>query len=401
MTVQERFLRYVSFPTTSDPDSHSVPSTPGQLEFGAFLAQELRSIHMEDVRQDEFGYVYATLPASPGCELLEPVGFIAHMDTAAEVSGRDIRPKLVHYTGGDIPLESGEILQAARNPLLQQCLGHDLIVTDGTTLLGGDDKAGIAEIITACAQLSANPHIPRRRVAVCFTPDEEIGRGADRFRLEYFAASSAYTVDGGLMGEIEYDNFNAASAVVRIQGHNTHPGSAKGQMKNAALLATAFVSQLPPAQAPAHTQGREGFYHVQSIEATESAATVRLLIRDHEARGFSARKAFLQEVCRHLNYVWGEGTFCLQTEDSYYNMRDKVLAHPQLLRRAEAAYRSIGVEPRSLPIRGGTDGARLSYMGLPCPNLSTGGANAHSTHEFVSVQAMEQMVSVLVYLAGA
>jgi len=344
------------------------------------------------------GYVYATLPASPACAHLPALGLIAHMDTSPAVSGENVRPQIVHYTGGDIPLGAGEAITRAAFPVLDRYIGQDLIVTDGTTLLGADDKAGVAEIVTACAYLQAHPEVAHRAIAVCFTPDEEVGRGADHFRLERFPAKEAYTIDGEALGELEYENFNAAAAKIEIKGVNIHPGAAKNKMKNAALLAAEFIAAMPAAETPAHTEGYEGFYHVCDLVADESRALIKMIVRDHDSEKFAARKQFLGRLTDYLNGVHGAGTFTLTLTDSYYNMKEKILPHMELIDRACAAMRAVGVEPRIVPVRGGTDGARLSWMGLPCPNLSTGGQNFHGIHEFVPVQAMEKMVAVLVEL---
>ena len=399
MDVKERFLKYVGFHTTSDEESETVPSTARQRVLGEALAGELAALGLRDVELDGYGYVYGVLPASPGCEALPGLGFIAHMDTAPGVSGENVNPRCLRYEGGDIELGHGEFLREKDFPNLAKYVGQELIVTDGTTLLGADDKAGVAEIVSACAYLLAHPEVKHRRLAVCFTPDEEIGRGPDHFDFGKFPAKQAYTVDGGEIGELEYETFNAAAAKVRIHGVNIHPGEAKNKMKNAALLAAEFVNLLPAAEAPAHTEGYEGFYHVTDIRGDESAAQVGLIIRDHDREKFEGRKRFLRELTDYLNLRHGEGSFTLELKDSYYNMKEMILPHMELIRRAEEAMRAAGVEPRIVPIRGGTDGARLSYQGLPCPNLCTGGANFHGIHEFVSVDAMERMVRVLAELS--
>ena len=399
MDVKERFLKYVTYHTTSDEDSETVPSTARQRVLGQALAEELAALGLRNAGLDEFGYVYGVLPASPGCEDLPALGFIAHMDTAPGVSGENVKPRCLHYQGGDIELGHGESLRVKDFPNLAKYVGQELIVTDGTTLLGADDKAGVAEIVSACACLLAHPEEKHRQIAVCFTPDEEIGRGPDHFDFAKFPAKQAYTVDGGEIGELEYENFNAAAAKVRIHGVNIHPGEAKNKMKNAALLAAEFVNLLPAAEAPAHTEGYEGFYHVTGLSGDESAAQVSLILRDHDREKFEGRKRFLRELTDYLNLRHGAGTFTLELKDSYYNMKEMILPHMELIHRAEDAMRVCGVEPRIVPIRGGTDGARLSYQGLPCPNLCTGGANFHGIHEFVSVDAMEKMVKVLVELS--
>ena len=398
MTIKDRFLKYVSFYTTSDENSETVPSTARQKALGQHIADELNAMGVA-AEMDDKGYVYAFLPASPGCEGKDAIGFIAHMDTAPDAPGDHIHPKSVVYQGGDIPLSDTEAIRADTFECLAKYVGQELIVTDGTTLLGADDKAGVAEIVTAVEYLKNHPEISHRGVAVCFTPDEEIGRGADHFDYDKFRAPFAYTVDGGALGEIEYENFNAASVKVTVRGVNIHPGSAKNKMKNAALLACEFVSRLPAAETPAHTEGYEGFYHVTDISGCEMSAEVRLIIRDHDRDIFENRKRFVENLCGYLNTVYGEGTFTAEIRDSYYNMKEKILPHFHLIEAAQEAMRRAGAQPVTVPIRGGTDGARLSYEGLPCPNLSTGGENFHGVHEFVSVPAMETMVQVLLNLA--
>lgn len=389
MTVTERFLQYVSFATASDEASPSCPSTEGQRALGAHLAAELQALGLSEVEQDADGYVYGYLPGEGPA-----LGLIAHMDTSPAVSGENIRPAIVPYPGGELAL-GASVLSPRDYPVLEEYVGQQLIVTDGTTLLGADDKAGVAEIVTLCEELLSHPEIRHRPIAVCFTPDEEIGRGADRFRLERFPAAEAYTVDGGELGEIEYENFNAASAVLTVRGLNIHPGSAKGNMKNAALMAAEFIGLLPAAETPAHTEGYEGFYHLCEIRGDESSAEAVFILRDHDREKFEARKAFLRQTADYLNAKYGAETFTLQLRDSYYNMKEKLAGHMHLIRNAEAAMQKAGIPPKVVPIRGGTDGARLSYEGLPCPNLSTGGVNFHSIHEFIPVQSLEKMVEVL------
>ena len=321
------------------------------------------------------------------------------MDTAPGVSGENVKPRCLRYEGGDIRLGNGEALLLKDFPQLANYVGQELIVTDGSTLLGADDKAGVAEIVSACEFLLRHPEISHRRLAVCFTPDEEIGRGPDHFDFSKFPAKMAYTVDGGEIGELEYENFNAAAAKVRIHGVNIHPGEAKNKMRNAALLAAEFVSLLPAAEAPAHTEGYEGFYHVTDVSGNETEVVLHAIIRDHDREKFEARKTFVENAVRYLNGVWGEGSFRLELKDSYYNMKEKLLPHMELIDNACAAMRAVGVEPEIVPIRGGTDGARLSWeRDIPCPNLCTGGANFHGVHEFVPVASMEKMVQVLVEL---
>ena len=388
----------VSFDTRSDEHSGTVPSTPGQKVLGAHLVGAMREIGLSDVSMDENGYVMGYLPATAGYEDAPVLGFISHMDTSPDAPGADIRPQIFEYTGGDVPLKNGDVIRLSDFPFLSRYVGQHLVVTDGTTLLGADDKAGVAEILSACAYLTAHPEIPHGKIAVGFTPDEEIGCGADHFDVPRFGADFAYTVDGGELGEIEFENFNAASAAVEVRGVNIHPGSAKNRMKNAALMLCEFLRGIPEAEAPAHTEGYEGFYHVHDITGNESYARADLLIRDHDRASFEARKAFLSRLTDYENAVWGAGSFALTVKDSYYNMKEQILPHPELIENAKAAMRACGVEPVLVPIRGGTDGARLSFMGLPCPNLCTGGANFHGVHEFIPVESMEKMVSVLVGL---
>lgn len=398
MSVIDRFLSYVAFDTTSDETSETVPSTAKQKVLGEFLVKELAALGLENARMDGYGYVYATLPATPDCKHLSPLGLIAHMDTSSAVSGTDIKASIVTYKGGDLVLASGSVMSPATYPSMNHYVGEELIVTDGTTLLGADDKAGVAEIIAACEYLVQHPEISHRAVQVAFTPDEEIGCGADHFDVDGFGAKEAYTVDGGELGEIEYENFNAAGAKLTVHGLNVHPGSAKDIMKNAILMANQFISMLPPAETPAHTSGYEGFYHVCDFSGDETTATISMIVRDHDRAKFEARKAFLVRLCDYLNGVWGEGRFVLDMKDSYYNMREIIEEHMELVTNAEAAMQKAGVEPMTMPIRGGTDGARLSYMGIPCPNLSTGGANFHGVHEYIPVKSMHKMVEVLVNL---
>lgn len=365
------------------------------------MARELNAIGLAEVRMDEYGYVYGVLPATAGCEDLPTLGLIAHMDTSPDAGGANVRPHIVHYEGGDIPLENGEVIDLATFPFLTRYIGGELIVTDGNTLLGADDKAGIAEIVSACEFLIGHPEIPHGKIAVGITPDEEIGRGADHFDIKGFGADVAYTVDGEELGEIEYENFNAASAKITVHGVNIHPGSAKNRMKNAILMANEFISMMPATETPAHTEGYEGFYHIHDFTGCETEATFAMLIRDHDSKKFEERKAFLRRLSNYLNGKWGAGSFTLEIRDSYYNMKEMILPHMELIENAKDAMRSVGVEPKVIPIRGGTDGARLSYEGLPCPNLSTGGTNFHGIHEVIPVESMRKMVDVLVYLMRA
>ena len=401
MEVTQRFLKYVSFDTTSSETSDTVPTTDHQKVLGRYLAQELAELGLEGAHMDDNGYVYALLPATPGCQA-PALGLIAHMDTSPAVSGADIHPEIVTYQGGDLPLKKAGSLKVKDFPFLERYIGQELIVTDGTTLLGADDKAGVAEIVTACEYLLAHPEVPHRAIAVCFTPDEEVGKGADHFDPEKFSARAAYTVDGGELGEIEYENFNAAAVTLTVEGVNIHPGSAKNKMKNAILLANQFISLLPAAEAPAHTEGYEGFYHVTDLAGNESQVVLHAIIRDHDLEKFNARKAFVERLTAYLNDQWGRGAFRLDMKDSYYNMKEKIRPHMELIENAKAAMEAVGVEPVIVPIRGGTDGARLSWeRDIPCPNLCTGGANFHGVHEFIPVPSMEKMVQVLVELVKA
>ena len=399
-SAKSRFLRYVTYYTTSDEFTGTSPSTERQKVLGRALMQELEALKLEDVHMDDCGNVLATLPASEGVDA-PVIALIAHMDTAPDASGENVKPRLVRYEGGELKLNDTVSLTEALCPGLESHVGEELIVTDGTTLLGADDKAGVAEIVSACAELLAHPEIPHRAIAVCFTPDEEIGRGADHFDRAKFPAPVAYTVDGGELGEIEYENFNAAAAELTVRGLNIHPGEAKNKMKNAVLMANQFLSLLPPAQTPAHTEGYEGFYHVCGMEGNESLARVQLIVRDHDRKKFETRKDFLRRTADYLNTVWGAGSFELTVRDSYYNMKEKILPHMDLIENAQAAMRAADVAPRIVAIRGGTDGARLSWEGLPCPNLSTGGLNFHSIHEYIPVESLQKMTRVLVALARA
>ena len=399
MNVLDRFLKYVSFPTASCEDSETVPSTERQTVLARFIADELSAMGLSDAGVDGCGYVYAVLPATPGMENAEPIGFVSHMDTSPDAPGENIKAKKILYRGGDIDL--GErVMRVSDFPVLSKYEGRELIVTDGSTLLGADDKAGVAEIVGMCEYFVTHPEAAHRTVYICFTPDEEIGRGADHFDYDRFGAKVAYTVDGGELGEIEYENFNAAAAVVKVHGVNIHPGSAKNKMKNAALLAAEFINRLPAAETPAHTEGYEGFYHVSDICANETEAVISMIIRDHDREKFEKRKAFVKNLCEYLNGVYGDGTFEAFVSDSYYNMKEKIAPHMELIERAKEAMKQAGAEPLIVPIRGGTDGARLSWEGnIPCPNLSTGGVNFHSVYEFIPADALDTMRDVLVNLA--
>lgn len=401
MNVIDRFLTYVKYHTTSDEASETVPSAARELELARRLVEELKELGIGDACLDEYGRVYGHLPATPGMEDRPTIGLIAHMDTAPDASGEHVHPRRVVYSGDALVLNEalGIVMRPEDFPCLEHYVNQELIVTDGTTLLGADDKAGVAEIMSTIEHLAAHPEIPHGVLAVAFTPDEEIGCGADHFDYERFSADYAYTVDGGALGEVEYENFNGANAGIKVHGRNIHPGNAKNIMKNAVLMAAELISLLPPAETPAHTEGYEGFYHVNFIRGDETETYVNLIIRDHDRARFEARKAFLTHTVAYLNQKYGEDTFELILKDSYYNMKEKIQPHMHLIDRAKAAFSDSGVEPRVVPIRGGTDGARLSWEGeLPCPNLSTGGENFHGIYEFIPTRALEKMVEVLVRL---
>ena len=395
MRAYERLLRYVQFDTASDEKNACCPSTEGQRVFGQALVEELRALGAQDARMDEHGYVYASVPAN--AEGQPAIGLIAHMDTVDGVPCQPMRPRIARYDGGTLVLdeETGEALRPEQFPGLADYVGQDLIVTDGRTLLGADDKAGIAEIMTLLEALRDDPSVRHGKLCVAFTPDEEIGEGADLFDVDGFGADFAYTVDGGRLGEIEFENFNAASAKVTVHGVDIHPGSAKDKMRNAILLAMQYHALLPQHESPSHTEGYEGFYHLGDFTGCVETTQMRYILRDHDREKFEARKARMLACGRFLNEQYGQGVVEVEIQDSYYNMKEKLLPHMHIVERAEAAMRSLGVTPLRLPIRGGTDGARLSFMGLPCPNLCTGGANAHGRHEFASVQAMDVIVEIL------
>lgn len=397
-TVLERFFKYIAIDTTSLETSDTYPSTDPQLELGRLLAEELREIGLEEVVQDEYGYVTATVPAT--CERAPVLGLVSHMDTSSAVSGADIRPRMTMYQGGDIVLNEKENIVMKREdfPYLKECEGKTLIVTDGTTLLGADDKAGIAEIITLAERLMAPDAPPHGKVRIAFTPDEEISGGTRYFDVKAFGADIAYTVDGGPIGELEYENFNAATAVIEITGRSIHPGAAKGKMINAAAVGCEFQSMLPPAEQPAFTEGYQGFYHLLSVQGDVEACRMKIALREHDETRFQAQKAQLLSIAETLNYRWGAGTVQVAIRDQYYNMRSVIENHMELVEHAVKAFRDCGVEPRIQPVRGGTDGARLSFAGLPCPNLSTGGYNFHARYEFIPVESMEEMVDVLMNL---
>lgn len=400
MELLERFLKYVSFDTQSDEGSETFPSTEKQKALLGYLADEMRALGLHDVEMDKYGYVMGTIPATPGEEDKPVIGFISHVDTSPDMSGKDVKPRVIeNYDGGDIELNAAVRMTAAEFPELPLFKGQTLIVTDGTTLLGADDKAGIAEIMTAAEYLMSHPEVKHGKIRIGFTPDEEIGRGVDYFDVERFGAKYAYTVDGGYEGELEYENFNAASAKFEVQGKNIHPGSAKDKMLNALQVVCEINSMLPPVQRPEHTEGYEGFYHLVGISGGVESAESSYIVRDHDRNRFEQKKAFAQDVAGFLNKKYGEGTVKLVLKDQYYNMREMVEPHPQVIEKAEQAMRMAGVEPVIKPIRGGTDGSRLSYMGLPCPNLFTGGMNFHGKYEYVSLDTMKKALQTIINLA--
>ena len=394
MNVTERFLRYVSFDTASDELSESCPSTPKQKLLGAALVEEMLAMGITDAHMDEHGYVYGTVP---GDAQLPTIGLIAHMDTSPACSGADIKAKIVEYQGGDICLneEKGIFLRERDYESLTKNRGKHLIVTDGTTLLGADDKAGIAEILTA-AEFLLKTKMSHATLKIGFTPDEEVGRGADRFDVKGFGADYAYTADGGTLGELEYENFNAAGAKVHFKGLSIHPGSAKDKMVNAQLLAMEFNALLPVQQRPEYTEGYEGFIMLTDMQGEVESATLQYIIRDHDMAKFQEKKAVMEAACAFINAKYGEGTAELTMRDSYFNMKEKIEPVMFVVDRAKKAMEAAGMEPKTVPIRGGTDGARLSYEGLPCPNLCTGGENYHGRFEYIPVEDMEKCVQMLV-----
>ena len=396
--VKERFLRYVQVETTSCEANECCPSTPGQKVLAEMLVKEMREMGIADARVDEHGYVYGSIPAK-GADGAPAIGLIAHMDTSDAVPGATVPQVIPAYDGGVIRLKNGVEIDGFA--FLKDLKGQELIVTSGDSVLGADDKAGVAEIMTLCARMTA-PDAPKHgKICIAFTPDEEIGRGADLFDVEGFGAEFAYTVDGGALGELEYECFNAASCLVKVKGISIHPGDAKNQMINASLVAMEFAGMLPPWERPEHTEGYEGFYHLTGMSGCEEEAELKYILRDHDAVKLEQKKETVRTACEALNRRYGEGTVSAEIRDSYRNMREIVEQHPDVIERAKKAFRANGVEPAVQPIRGGTDGARLSFMGLPCPNLSTGGYNFHGRKELIPVPAMEKMVHVLVSLVTA
>ncbi|WP_071149086.1 peptidase T [Bacteroides ndongoniae] len=401
MSLVERFLKYVSFDTQSSEETGLTPSTPGQMTFAEYLKSELESLGLEEISLDENGYLFATLPANVDKEL-PVVGFIAHMDTSPDMSGKDVKPRTVtNYDGTDIVLctEENIVLSPSRFPELLDHKGEDLIVTDGKTLLGADDKAGIAEIVSAVVYLQQHPEIKHGKIRIGFNPDEEIGLGAHKFDVEKFGCDWAYTMDGGEVGELEFENFNAASAKIVFKGRNVHPGYAKNKMLNSLHVANRFISLLPENETPEHTEGYEGFYHLIGMNGEVEQTTVSYIIRDHDRARFEQRKQRMERLTAFINAEYGEGTAALELHDQYYNMREKIEPVMHVIDIAFEAMKAAGVEPHVKAIRGGTDGAQLSFKGLPCPNIFAGGLNFHGRFEFVPIQSMEKAMNVIVKIA--
>ena len=401
MNITDRFLKYVSFTTTSDENTNMTPSTPGQMVFAVYLVEELNKIGLKDVMLDKNGYVMATLPANTE-KKIPTIGFISHMDTSPDMSGRHVKPRIItNYDGENIILneEKNIIFETSKYPEILQYKGQDIIVTDGTTLLGADDKAGIAEIVTAMEYLIVHPEIIHGKIRVGFTPDEEIGQGADHFNVQQFAAEWAYTMDGGEIGELEYENFNAAGAKVHFKGTNVHPGYAYHKMINSMRIAQQFIGMLPRHETPEHTEGYEGFYHLTNVEGNVEKTTLSYIIRDHDRVRFESRKKEFEHLVHKINAEFGDDTATLEMKDQYYNMREKIEPVIHIIDLAFEAMKQVGVTPDVKPIRGGTDGARLSFEGLPCPNIFAGGHNFHGRFEYVPVQSMEKAMRVIVKIA--
>ena len=399
MTLTERFLKYVSFCTTSDDETNMTPSTPGQMEFAKYLAAELKEIGLQEVTLDDNGYVMATLPAN--VEGKPTIGFIAHMDTAPDASGKNVKARIVeNYDGKDIVLneEKNIIFEVAKYPEILDYKGQDIIVTDGTTLLGADDKAGLAEIVTACEYMVQHPELKHGKIRVGFTPDEEIGQGADHFDVAKFGCDFAYTMDGGAIGELEYENFNAAGCKVKVHGVNVHPGYGYHKMINSMRIANHFATMLPRWETPEHTQGYEGFYHLIAMNGSVEETTLQYIIRDHDRARFESRKREIEHLARKINQEYGEGTVEVEIRDQYYNMREMVEPVMHIVTLVEEAMKEVGVTPKVQPIRGGTDGARLSFEGLPCPNIFAGGVNFHSRYEYLPIPSMEKAMEVILQI---
>ena len=397
MYAYERFLNYIQFDTASDENSPTCPSTAKQLVLAKALVEEMLDMGIADARVDENGYVYGSIPANAEGE--PAIGLIAHMDVVDCAPCQPMNPRVIeNYDGGPVTLDSGDVLDPAVFPEVALAKGKRLIVTDGRTILGADDKAGISEILTACERILAHPEWKHGRICVGITPDEEIGRGADRFDVQGFGADFAYTVDGGIPGEVAFECFNAASGKVTVHGVSVHPGSAKNKLKNASLIAMEFASMLPPAERPEHTEGYEGFFHLCGMQGEEERATLQYIIRDHDRVRFEARKEQFENIAAYLNGKYGAGTVDAEVKDSYYNMREMIEGRMDIITRAEAAYRAAGIEPFHEAIRGGTDGATLSFKGLPCPNIATGGMNFHGRFECIAIEDMDLMTDVIVHI---
>ena len=401
MTVLDRFLKYVTFETQSSEETGTTPSTPGQRVFAEELVKELEEIGLEDITLDENSYLMATLPANTD-KKIPAIGFIAHLDTSPDMSGKDVTPRIVNYKGGDIVLcaEENVVLSPQMFPELNDYKDQDIIVTNGKTLLGADDKGGVAAIIAAMKYLKDHPEIEHGKIRIGFTPDEEIGEGANHFDVEKFGCEWAYTIDGGQIGELEYENFNAAGAKVTIHGRSVHPGDAKDKMRNALLMAQEFQSMLPVSENPMYTCGYEGFYHLDALCGTVEEAEAEYIIRDHDKEKFERKKETFLRVGQFLNEKYGAGTFEIDLKDSYYNMKEVIEQHMHLIENAKEAMKELGIDPVVIPVRGGTDGARLSFMGLPCPNLCTGGQNFHGRYEYACADEMVTIVELLVKIAG-
>ena len=400
MELKDRFLKYVSFDTQSSEESESFPSTEKQLVLLNYLADEMRALGMEDVTVDKYGYAMGTIPATKGCETAPVIGFIAHVDTSPDMSGKDVKPHIIEeYDGGDITLNGSLTMCVKDFPELKDFVGHTLIHTDGTTLLGADDKAGCAEIMSAAEFLMTHPEVKHGKIRIGFTPDEEVGRGVDYFDVQAFGADFAYTMDGSAEGELEYENFNAASAVIEVQGRNVHPGYAKNKMINAIQVACELNSLIPAVERPEHTEGYEGFYHCVGFSGTVENAKISYIIRDHDSEKFEQKKVYMWSCVDLLKKKYGEQVLTLTLKDQYFNMRKMVEPHPQVIAKAEQAMRQADVEPKIKPIRGGTDGARLSFMGLPCPNIFAGGMNFHGKFEYCSLNTMKKAEQVIINLA--
>ncbi|MFR9649688.1 MAG: peptidase T [Rikenellaceae bacterium] len=400
MELKERFLRYIAFDTQSDESSTTYPSTQSQVVMLEALRDEMLAIGLQDVTLDKSGYLMGSIPASEGYWAAPVIGFIAHVDTSPDMSGANIKPRIIEsYQGGDITLNPSVVMRVKDFPELNNFIGHTLIHTDGTTLLGADDKAGVAEIMSAASYLMQHPEIKHGKVRIAFTPDEEVGRGVDMFDVRVFGADFAYTMDGSAEGELEYENFNAASAKIVIQGRNVHPGYAKGKMINALQVACELNAMLPPSERPEHTADYEGFFHCTSIAGSVEHAEINYIIRDHDHDKFEARKVLVWSCVDMLQKRYGESALTLTLKDQYFNMRRMVEPHPHIIEKAVEAIRMAGVEPIIKPIRGGTDGSRLSFMGLPCPNIFAGGMNFHGRYEYCSLNVMQRAVDVIVNLA--